>query len=98
MRWTELLVRRKQISVGKAYSQASLITDPMPPSDLMDKINEFCGEDIRDRVLTQEILIYLSVLIKSEPELFEGLLTLRVSYLILLLTSEICREQRLSPG
>ncbi|NEP63005.1 MAG: glycosyl hydrolase family 15, partial [Symploca sp. SIO2G7] len=90
---TELLVRQKQIAVGKAYSEASLIIDPLAPKDLLAKINEFCGEDIRDRTLTQEILIYLSVLIKSEPELFEGLITLRVSYLILLINSEICREQ-----
>ncbi|MEM1239188.1 MAG: glycoside hydrolase family 15 protein [Cyanobacteria bacterium P01_H01_bin.26] len=90
---TELLVRQKQIAVGKAYSEASLITDPLSPQELLAKINEFCGEDIRDRTLTQEILIYLSVLINSEPELFEGLLTLRVSYLILLINSEICREQ-----
>ncbi|MEL6136686.1 MAG: glycoside hydrolase family 15 protein [Cyanobacteria bacterium J06628_6] len=90
---TELLVRQKQIAVGKAYSRASLMTDPMPPDEIVRKINEFCGEDIRDRVLTQEILIYLSVLIKSEPELFEGLLTLRVSYLILLLINEICLEK-----
>nr|MBX2865466.1 glycosyl hydrolase family 15 [Leptolyngbyaceae cyanobacterium MAG.088] len=90
---TELLVRQKQIAVGKAYSEASLIIDPLSPKELLTKINEFCGEDIRDRTLTQEILIYLSVLITSEPELFEGLLTLRVSYLILLINSEICREQ-----
>ncbi|NEP15688.1 MAG: glycosyl hydrolase family 15 [Leptolyngbya sp. SIO4C1] len=93
---TELLVRQKQIAVGKAYSRASLITDPLPPHDIVQKISEFCGEDSRDRVLTQEILIYLSVLIKAEPELFDGLLTLRVSYLILLLTSELGREQQLT--
>ncbi|MGD1858310.1 MAG: glycoside hydrolase family 15 protein, partial [Leptolyngbyaceae cyanobacterium] len=90
---SELLVRQKQIAVGKAYSEASLITDPLAPRELLAKINEFCGEDIRDRTLTQEILSYLSVLINSEPELFDGLLTLRVSYLILLINSEICREQ-----
>ncbi len=93
---TELLVRQKQIAVGKAYSRASLMTDPMPPEDIVRKINEFCGEDIRDRVLTQEILIYLSVLIKSEPELFEGLLTLRISYLILLLINDICLRETIT--
>jgi phosphorylase kinase alpha/beta subunit len=58
----------------------------------MDKIRQFCGEDVRDRVLTQEVLIYLGLLIKAEPQLFKGLLTLRVSYFILLLTSELARE------
>jgi phosphorylase kinase alpha/beta subunit len=89
---TELLVRQKYVTVGKAYSDDSLIRDPMPHSDIMAKIVEFCGEDERDRALTQEILVYLSVLIKAEPELFDGLLTLRVGYLILLLTSEMARE------
>ncbi|MFH7026228.1 MAG: glycoside hydrolase family 15 protein [Heteroscytonema crispum UTEX LB 1556] len=89
---TSILVRGKQIAVGKAYTEASLITVPISHSEIVEKINEFCREDIRDRVLTQEILIYLSNLIKSEPELFKGLLTLRVGYFILLITSEIARQ------
>ncbi|MDB9528790.1 glycoside hydrolase family 15 protein [Oscillatoria sp. CS-180] len=91
---TELLVRQKYVTVGKSFSDGSLIRDPMPHSEVMEKIVEYCGEDERDLALTQEILIYLSVLIKAEPELFEGLLTLRVGYLILLLTSEMAREYK----
>ncbi len=90
---TELVVRQRQITVGKAFSDGSLIRDPMSHADIMEKINEYCGEDERDRPLTQEILVYLSVLIKAEPELFEGLMTLRVGYLILLLAGELARSQ-----
>ncbi len=90
---TELLVRQKQISVGKSYSEASLITEPMGHSEIVDKIRTFCGGDVRDHVLTQEILIDLSILIKTEPTLFDGLMTLRVGYLLLLITSELAREQ-----
>ncbi|XWK87310.1 MAG: glycoside hydrolase family 15 protein [Phormidium sp.] len=93
---TDILVRQKQISVGKAYSEASLITRPMSHHEIEEKIKEFCGEDIRDRVLTQEILIYLGLLIKSEPDLFNGLLTLRVGYLILLITSELAQELKIT--
>ncbi|MEA5508043.1 glycoside hydrolase family 15 protein [Halotia wernerae UHCC 0503] len=89
---TSILVRGKQIAVGRAYSEASVIAVPMSYSEITEKINNFCREDIRDRVLTQEILIYLGILIRSEPELFQGLLTLRVGYLILLITSELARE------
>jgi phosphorylase kinase alpha/beta subunit len=89
---TSIVVRGKQIAVGKAYSEASLITLPLSHSEIVEKINHFCREDISDRVLTQEILINLSNLIKSEPELFKGLLTLRVGYFILLITSELARE------
>ncbi|HEY9674896.1 MAG TPA: glycoside hydrolase family 15 protein [Waterburya sp.] len=89
---TEILVRGKQITVGRAYSEASLIKNPVSHLEISAKIDEFCREDIRDRVLTQEILIYLGLLIKSEPNLLDGLLTLRVGYLILLLTSELAAE------
>ncbi|NWF60016.1 MAG: glycosyl hydrolase family 15 [Fischerella sp.] len=93
---TSIVVRGKQIAVGKAYSEASLITVPLSHSEIVEKINHFCREDIRDRVLTQEILIYLSTLIKSESELFKGLLTLRVGYLILLITSELAQELKVT--
>ncbi|MBE9127543.1 MULTISPECIES: glycoside hydrolase family 15 protein [unclassified Coleofasciculus] len=93
---TDILVRGKQITVGKAYSEASLIKKPISHLEIQAKINEFCGEDIRDRVLSQEILVYLSLLIKSEPQLVDGLLTLRVGYLILLLTSELAAERRVT--
>lgn len=86
---TSILIRGKQIAVGKAYSEASLIDRPLSPEDIMEKIQEFCGNDIRERPLTQELLIYLSVLIKAEPHLFDGLLTLRVGYLIVLLTNKL---------
>jgi phosphorylase kinase alpha/beta subunit len=92
---TDLLVRQKQIAVGKAYSEASLITHPMAHSEIVEKIQAFCREDIRDRVLSQEILLYLSLLIKAEPDLFKGMLTLRVGHLILLITSELAAERDL---
>lgn len=90
---TELLVRQKQISVGKSYSEASLITEPMGHSEIVEKIRSFGGDDVRDHVLTQEVLIDLSILIKAEPTLFNGLMTLRVGYLLLLITSELARER-----
>jgi phosphorylase kinase alpha/beta subunit len=93
---TDILVRQKQILIGKAFSDDSLITEPLSLEEITDKINHFCREDIRDRVLTQEILIYLSSIVKTEPALFDGFLTLRVGYLILLLTSELAREQQLT--
>lgn len=92
----EILVRGKQITVGKAYSEASLIKNPMSHQEIRAKIDEFCREDIRDRVLTQEVIIYLGTLIKSEPRLLDGLLTLRVGYLILLLTSELAAEREVT--
>jgi phosphorylase kinase alpha/beta subunit len=93
---TDILVRQKQIAVGRAYSEDSLIIQPLPHTEVLEKIRHFCREDIRDRVLTQEVILYLSLLIKAEPDLFKGLLTLRVGYLILLITSDLARELKLT--
>ena len=92
----DILVRQKQISVGRSYSEDSLIVRPLGLSELLAKIQHFCREDIRDRVLSQEILVYISLLIKSDPSLFKNLLTVRVGYLILLLTSELASQQSLT--
>jgi len=88
---------QKQILIGKSYSDASLISQPLGFEELHHKIHAFSRDDIRDEVLTQEILTYLSSLIKSEPELFDGMLTLRVGYFILLITNHIAREENLGP-
>jgi phosphorylase kinase alpha/beta subunit len=93
---TEILVRQKQVAIGLAYSEAALITQPLPHGEMMEKMRTFCREDIRDRVLTQEILLYLSLLMKAEPKLFKGLLTLRVGYLIVLLTNDLAQELKVT--
>ncbi|MDH3651517.1 MAG: glycoside hydrolase family 15 protein, partial [Saprospiraceae bacterium] len=90
-----ILVRQKTIQVGKAYSDESHIVRPVAFSDLISKINTFCRDDIRDRMMTQEMLVYIGLLIKSHPELFEDLKTIRVSYIILLLIGALAREKDL---
>ncbi len=89
---TDLLVRQKTIVLGKSYSERSLLTRPVPQHELLTLIKEFCREDIRDRVLTQEVLIYLGSLVRSSPELFTDLMTVRVGYLIVLLASDVADE------
>jgi phosphorylase kinase alpha/beta subunit len=78
--------------VGRAYTQESLITAPLPDQELLDRIDKYCRDDVRDRVLTQEILLYLGLLVRARPELFRALLTIRVSHLIGLLTGELSRS------
>lgn len=94
---TDLLVRQKVIAVGRAYSEDAIIDRPMTKEEVAEQIDRFCGEDIRDRVLSQEILIGLGVLIRTEPNLFKGFLTLRTSYFILLLVSELGRDLLVTP-
>ncbi len=93
---TDLLVRQKTIVIGKSYSERSLVTRPVPLQELLELIKEFCREDIRDRVLTQEVLIYLGSLVRSSPELFTDLMTIRIGFLIVLLASDVAGEFNLT--
>lgn len=90
-----MLVRQKQIQVGRAYSDDSLILRPLPSHQLLQKIEKFSRDDARETVLTQEMLIYLGLLIKAKPELFDQMFTIRISYLILLLTGQLMRERKI---
>lgn len=92
-----LLVAQKFIQVGRSYSDDSLISKSLHDQELMAKIHHYCREDVRDQVLTQEVLLCLGELIKARPELFSELLTIRVSHLIILLTSQLARAQSVTP-
>jgi phosphorylase kinase alpha/beta subunit len=95
---TNLLVRQKHVLVGKAYSPESLITEPMGNQAIAERIARFSREDVRQRVLAQEILLSLDNLVKLEPQLLRGFLTVRVGYLILLLTAEVAGGVLSRPG
>ncbi len=92
----DVLVQQKQILIGKSFSEDSLITKPIPYTELVKKLNTFSREDVRDKVLTQEVLVYVSMLMRAEPKLFEGILTIRVGYLILLITNELAKESQVT--
>jgi len=91
-----LLVAHKHVQVGRAYGPESLITEPLPDDELLERIDRFCRDDVRDRAVTQEVLLYLGILVRARPELFAELVTVRVSHLIGLVTSELSREKGLA--
>nr|XP_054753999.1 phosphorylase b kinase regulatory subunit alpha, liver isoform-like [Lytechinus pictus] len=89
---TDLLVRQKQVSVGlPPEPREKIIYAPLPPEELETFIYGACGEDRSSAVLTQELLIYLSMFICTEPNLFTEMLRLRVGLIIQVMTSELAR-------
>jgi phosphorylase kinase alpha/beta subunit len=88
-----ILLRQKSIQVGRAYSDDSTIAHPIPEHEILQKIVAFGRDDVRDRVLTQELILYLSLLIRAQPDLFSELLTIRVGQLINLLTGQLAQER-----
>lgn len=48
-------------------------------------------DDVREGPVVQEIIIYLGNLIRTQPDMFEGILRLRTHYIIIALREEISR-------
>ncbi len=87
----EIVIRQKQLAVGRSYSLDAVISEPMSNADILAKIRAYCGDDARERILHQELVIYLAMLIKAEPELFEDMLTLRIGHMLHLIVARQAR-------
>ncbi|MFQ6539365.1 MULTISPECIES: glycoside hydrolase family 15 protein [Aphanothece] len=95
---TDLLVRQRQVVVGRNYTRDSLLTEPQGSAAIAEMIRQFSGEDSREWMLQQELLLALDGLARHEPRLLSGSLTLQLGQLLLLLTSELAAEDDLSPS
>ncbi|GFN83950.1 phosphorylase b kinase regulatory subunit alpha, liver isoform [Plakobranchus ocellatus] len=93
---TDLLVRQKQLSVGLPPEQETIITSPLPPDELAAIIYDSCGEDHSTASLTQELLVYLAMFIRTEPHLFDEMLRLRVGLIVQVMASELARTLQCS--
>jgi len=93
----ELLVAQKRVVLGKGYSEDSVLTRPVPVADLRERLRVFGSGDLRDRSLTQEIVVALADLARAAPERFRGVLTLRVGALVALLATQLAAEADLTP-
>lgn len=94
----DIVIRQKRLAVGRAYSDRATFSKPHDSASIIKIISEFCGDNLAERVLTQEILLHLGHLIRNEPELFINMLTLRTWYFVQLLVGQISREESLPMG
>jgi phosphorylase kinase alpha/beta subunit len=94
---TDLLVRQKQVVVGRNYTNDSLISQPQGSLAIAAMIRRFSGEDGREWMLQQELLLAVDGLARRNPALLNGMLTLQLGQLLLLLTGELATERDLSP-
>ncbi|XP_020901994.1 phosphorylase b kinase regulatory subunit alpha, liver isoform [Exaiptasia diaphana] len=90
---TDLLVNQKQITIGIPQDgKEEVITRPLPSSELKKIIYKVFGEDMSTGVLTQELLVYLGIFVKSDPKLFSEMLRLRVGLIIEVMVAELARS------
>lgn len=90
-----MLVRGKRISIGRPDGSPALIERPLGQAQLVELMRRHAGEDPGVHALTEELVLLLGTLVKAEPELFEGMLTLRPAQLLALLTASLAREHAL---
>lgn len=93
---TDLLVRQKQVTIGMPSIFEETITRPIPSKDLIAIIHHCHGSDQSTAMLTQELLVYLAMFIRTEPQLFQEMLRLRVGLIIQVMASELARSLKCS--
>ncbi|NXP82259.1 KPB2 kinase, partial [Ramphastos sulfuratus] len=94
---TDLLSHHKQLTVGlPPEPREKIITAPLPPEELIDLIYEASGQDISIAVLTQEIILYLAMYVRSQPNLFVEMLRLRIGLIIQVMATELARSLKCS--
>lgn len=91
-----IVVSQKQVSVGRAYNAQAIISTSLGNAELFERLRRYGGSDTRGRVLIQEIVLLLGTLIKADAPLFQGTLTLRPWYLLLLITGGLALEHGIS--
>lgn len=80
---TSTLVSGKQITVGIFGHEEVVIDHPLTPKEVKGIIYGQCQHhDIYQAVLQQEIILYIGRLISTSPQLFHGILKLRVGWII----------------
>lgn len=89
---TDILVRQHALTVGRAYSGKATLHRPTDSWQILDTIRSFNPSDSSQQILIQELILYLGMLIKTKPELFADMHTIRVGHILQLI---IARQKRL---
>ncbi|KAM6408951.1 phosphorylase b kinase regulatory subunit beta isoform 2-T2 [Rhynochetos jubatus] len=80
---TTLLVHGKQVTLGAFGQEEEVISNPLSPGVIKNIIYEKCHFlDEREAVVQQELVIHIGWIISNSPELFSGMLQIRVGWII----------------
>ncbi|NXO37360.1 KPBB kinase, partial [Locustella ochotensis] len=80
---TNVLVQGKQVTLGAFGQEEAVISNPLSPAVIKDMIYEKCQlQDEREAVVQQELVIHIGWIISNSPELFSGMLKIRIGWII----------------
>ncbi|NXO19277.1 KPBB kinase, partial [Oriolus oriolus] len=80
---TNVLVQGKQVTLGAFGQEEAVISNPLSPAVIKNIIYEKCQlQDERVAVVQQELVIHIGWIISNSPELFSGMLKIRIGWII----------------
>ncbi|XP_059167823.1 phosphorylase b kinase regulatory subunit beta-like isoform X2 [Physella acuta] len=91
---TSMLVRGKQMTVGVFGHEEEVLDKPISPNELKNILYSKClPYDVCQAVLQQEIILAIGKLIATTPELFEGILKIRIGWFVRAMQVELQMEK-----
>ncbi|KAG7256588.1 hypothetical protein CRUP_036710, partial [Coryphaenoides rupestris] len=83
---TTILVHGKQVTLGVFGQEEEVISNPLSPGVIKGIIYRKCcpggGGGEREAVLQQELVIHIGWIISNNPELFSGMLKIRIGWIV----------------
>uniref|UniRef100_A0A8C2XLA6 Phosphorylase b kinase regulatory subunit n=1 Tax=Cyclopterus lumpus TaxID=8103 RepID=A0A8C2XLA6_CYCLU len=90
---SDLLAHQKHLTVGlPPEPREKTISAPIPPDQLAALIDEASGNNISVAILTQEIMVYLAMCIRTQPSLFSEMFRLRIGLIIQVMATELAQS------
>uniref|UniRef100_A0A2K6NRE4 Phosphorylase b kinase regulatory subunit n=1 Tax=Rhinopithecus roxellana TaxID=61622 RepID=A0A2K6NRE4_RHIRO len=94
---TDLLSHQKHLTVGlPPEPREKTISAPLPCEVLTQLIDEASEGDMSISILTQEIMVYLAMYIRTQPGLFAEMFRLRIGLIIQVMATELAHSLRCS--
>ncbi|NP_001159389.1 phosphorylase b kinase regulatory subunit alpha, skeletal muscle isoform [Oryctolagus cuniculus] len=94
---TDLLSHQKHLTVGlPPEPREKTISAPLPYEALTRLIEEACEGDMNISILTQEIMVYLAMYMRTQPGLFAEMFRLRIGLIIQVMATELAHSLRCS--
>eukprot|EP00127_Corallochytrium_limacisporum_P000084 Clim_evm23s3 gene=Clim_evmTU23s3 len=88
---TEMLVRGKEVTLGEFGHEEYIISEPITPAAIQEVLFSRCRYDIREACLQQELVLHLGRCIINSPALFEGMLRIRIGWIVEAMKNQISR-------
>ncbi|XP_010606272.1 phosphorylase b kinase regulatory subunit alpha, skeletal muscle isoform isoform X5 [Fukomys damarensis] len=94
---TDLLSYQKHLTVGlPPEPREKTISAPLPYETLTQLIDEASEGDMSISILTQEIMVYLAMYMRTQPGLFAEMFRLRIGLIIQVMATELAQSLRCS--